>query len=292
MAIGNIHDVVADFGRAKEKKDAQAQPLLKTLANRQALGIIAPTPGHPAETKEPSMSKADATPSLQPIPEPRSWYDKKVQHTVGMFNAMIHHDLLHLFPPNLTAAAVRKELMAAVAGDQARGKARGTYHISVEDRRAIEAEAAPVFTRVTSLIEGGMPIGTAGRANYFPVDNANPTEGDLLVSYGIGTAKHGWPRLPNGWTAEYLQGLGTRLNQAQDQTDSSAAGRSGQTKASQNLGRDLAKTRTRLRQLLVGWFGTTSAELLAFGLQPRKPGPGRRAKAKSAAPMVVESPPT
>lgn len=224
-----------------------------------------------------------AAPAIEPIPFTGAVHDKKLQHIVGMFNAMVQHGLVDLFPPNLPAAMVRAELAEAVKSDEARGKARGTYHISVEDRRVLEQEAAPVSARMGLLIEGGMPIGTPGRADYFPVENSNPTEGDLLISYGRGTQKHGWPRLPNGWTPAYVQDLGTRLNQAQDHTGASAAGRSGQSKASKSISRNVSKLRTRMRQLLEGWFGTASAELLKFGLQPRKPATGRRPKAKIAA---------
>lgn len=228
------------------------------------------------------MTKPTA-PAIDPIPLTAAAHDKKLQHTVGMFNAMIQHDVLHLFPANLSAAMVRTELADAVKSDEARGKARGTYHISVEDRRAVEAEAELVMARLRLLIEGGMPIGTPGRADFYPVENSNPTDGDVLISYGKGTQKHGWPRLPNGWTPNYVQDLGTRLNQAQDHAGASAAGRSGQTKASKSISRNVSKLRTRMRQLLEGWFGTASAELMKFGLQPRKPPTGRRPKAKGAA---------
>lgn len=209
-------------------------------------------------------------------------FDKDLQFTVGMLNAIVANDLLDILPPGL-GATFRAELVAAVAADQARGTARGEFHGSIEERRAVEEEAAPVLARVASLIEGGLPIGTPGRVDYFPVEDSNPTDGDLLVSFGKGTARKGWPKLPNGWTAEYLQALGTRLNKAQKQSTTSTKGRSGHTKVSKTIRRGVAKIRTRLRQLLIGWFGAASVELLKFGLQPRKPGPGRgRAKGKGA----------
>lgn len=206
-----------------------------------------------------------------------------MRHTAGTYNAIIAHDLLHLFPPAAPAWAAREVLIKAIAADQARGKAHTGYHLSVEERRAIVDEAAPVLKQVSSLIDGGLPIGTPGRVDYFPVGDNNPSEGDLLIAHGQGTAKHGWPRLPNGWTADYLINLGGRLNTAEMQQDDSTALRSGQVKVSAAKKNEITKLRTRMREMLEGWFGNGSAELLAFGFQPRKAGPGRRPKAKTAA---------
>lgn len=228
------------------------------------------------------MTKPTDPPGVAPIAVPSTVYDKSLLEAVQMFNAFVTNNLLFLFSPSFTAASVRAELLAALATDQARGKARGTFHMTVAERRAVEAEAALVLSHLTPTIDGGMPIGSAGRGDYFPIESTNPSQGDLLISFGEGTQKHGWPLLPNGWTPASLKELGLRRNAAQAQRDASAAGRSGQSKAALSVLRNVAKIRTRMRLLLVGWFGATSAELVRFGLQPRKPGPGRRAKAKVA----------
>lgn len=210
------------------------------------------------------------------IPKPQPWQNKPLQHAVGMFNAMVENGLLHLFPAVFPASAARAVLVQAIQADEARGQAHSAVTYSVEERRAIEDEAATVGSRVRSILDGGLPIGTPGRADYFPTETVNPSEGDLLISYGKGTKKNQWPTLPNQWTADYLIDLGTRWNKARAQADSSKEGRKGHARASKSVQRDVAALRTRMRQMLTGWFGVASTELLKFGLQPRKPSPGRR----------------
>lgn len=238
------------------------------------------------------MPKPTESEAVKTIVVPETIYDKLLHDTVLMFNAIVNFALLFLFSPVFKAETVRSDLVAALATDQARGKARGKYHMTVAERQQVVKETALVFAHLSPTIEGGMPIGSAFRGDYFPLENPNPSEGDLLISFAAGTAKHGWPTLPHGWTPAYLKDLGQRRNLVQAETDASAAGRSGQSKASQAVNRNVSKMRTAMRLLLIGWYGAQSAELLKFGLQPRKPGPGRRAKAKKAAPATQPTEPT
>ncbi len=237
------------------------------------------------------MPKQPDPAAVTPIDVPETVYDRVLHGTVLMFNAIILNALLFLFSPVFKAATVRADLLAALASDQARGKARGAYRMTAAERQAVEKETTFVFSHLSPTIEGGMPIGSAFRGDYFPLASTNPSTGDLLISFSEGTAKHGWPTLPHGWTPAYLKDLGQRSNVAQAQSEASAAGRSGQAKASQAVSRNVAKIRTSMRLLLVGWYGSQSAELLKFGLQPRKPGPGRRLKSKAKAPVAAQPAP-
>ncbi len=236
------------------------------------------------------MGKTDTTAtSTNPLAIPLADNLKNylLRDAIIAHNAMLSHNLIALYPEDLSPQVVHDDLLKHLNQLGVLGSA----HASVAESVQVQADALTrgtyIYGRVGGLIDKSYPAGTPGRASYHPTDNTDPTLGDLLIAAGKGILKKGRPPLPDGWTAQGLITLGEEVNKALAMRDASGKVRHGQSKAAAALIKRTREIRRRLRGLVTDWFGDTNPALVAFGVTPRGPRSGGRRKKVVAEPTLL-----
>ncbi len=216
------------------------------------------------------------------IDAPKTLKNQKLIDAIMVHDALLAQGLIAVFPDDLSPDVVHAALMAHLTEIGELGTARTGVSLAVEVRRDALTRGAATYKRVLDLIDAGFPIGTTGRAGYFPTGNTDPSLGDLLIAAGKGIAAKGKPALPEGWTAQSIQDLGVEVQTALQVRDEQGRQREGHSKATAALEKRTLEIRRRLRKAVTAWFGATSSKLIAFGITPRIPPGGRRRKHPAA----------
>ncbi len=235
------------------------------------------------------MGKTDttATPTNPlAIPLPDNLKDPLLRDAIVVHNAMYGHNLIALYPEDLTPEIVHADLLKHLNQLTTLGTARSDVTDAVQVRGDALTRGAYVYGRVGGLIDKSYPPGAPGRVIYHPTDTTDPTLGDLLIAAGKGILKKGRPPLPDGWTPQSLIALGEEVNKALLVRDATGKVRKGQSKATAALIKRTREIRRRLRGLVIDWFGATNPALVAFGITPRGPKTGGRRKKAASAPAV------
>lgn len=193
-------------------------------------------------------------------------------------NAMLSHNLIALYPEDLSAQVVHADLEKHVNQLGSLGSAHAGVATAVDVRQDVVARGKAIYARVAGIIDQSYPPGTPGRAAFHPTDNTDPTLGDLLIAAGKGILHKGRPPLPEGWTGQSLVTLGEAVNKALAVRDASGKVRHGQSLAAAALIKRTREIRRRLRGLVVQWYGESNPKLVEFGIAPRGPRVGGRRK--------------
>lgn len=230
--------------------------------------------------------KPTSNDKLGPIPMPSTNASVELREAITVFNAFQDDpDLAANFPDDLPAAVIHAHLTSAVKTSAEWGDARASLTKSVETKGDAVKRGTNAEKRVRGIVDAQFPNGTPGRSDYFPTDKTDPTLGDKLIAFGRGTAKHGKPKLPEGWTAASLQQLGAEVNAALTDRATRGVVRRGTADVVAVQAQRTQEIRRRLRAIVIEWFGPSSPKLLAFGIRPRRPTGGARRK-KAVAPVA------
>jgi hypothetical protein len=209
----------------------------------------------------------------------------ELREAVAVFNAILNDaDLLANLPEDLPATTIHAHLSAAVQTSAEWGDARANLSKAVETKSDAVKRGKAVEKRVRGIVEASYPPGTPGRSNYFPTDKTDPTLGDLLIAFGKGIEKAGRPKLPEGWTAAFLQQLGGEVNAALIDRATRGVVRKGTADAAAAQAQRTQEIRRRLRALVTEWYGPANTKLLAFSIRPRRPATGSRRRKTAVVP--------
>ena len=197
---------------------------------------------------------------------------------VQLVNAMCAQGLESAFPEDLPLDAVRSHLIQHGDASAAVGTARANVRQTVADRNKVHKNGKAVYARLLRIVNGSYPPGSAGRVDYFPVDNTDPSLGDLLLAVASGVEKRSRPPLPAGVTVAQVREIGNACNATLQARKKSGKAHGGAIPAADANDKRTAEIRRRLREVLSGLFGPSDGRLVEFGIKPRVFAGGRRRK--------------
>ena len=193
------------------------------------------------------------------------------------------------FSEDLTQEVCHTHLLAHLGALTTLSTLRSDTHTAVVVRDNAIEQGELIYSRALLLINSRYPVGSAKRADFFPLGDTNPNLGDLVHAAGQGAVKHKL-RLPLGYTGESLAALGVEVSAALVARDAKGSSRKGQAAATAGFVKKTKEIRKRLREAVIGWFGPSAQELLAYGIKPRKPAKGGRKAKNPPAPAPDPAP--
>lgn len=209
---------------------------------------------------------------------------------LSAFNGLIKKQEFDLFPADLPAAAVADHLTQHIQAEQGWRAAGHSEKVAVDVKSGTAAEGKALYGKLSKIINGALPPGTAGRNDYYPAGNAEHTPGELLQAAVAGFAKNSHPKLPAGWTLAQAQKLAADVLAAESARSSSSTARRGLSNANKNLDRRTREIRKRLRLIIEGVHGADSPVMLDYGIPvqgPRKPR-AKKAAGESKTPQALD----
>ena len=236
-------------------------------------------------TTKPGISTASATlPSLtRPAGAPKI-VSRDLRIAFAVYQELAARNQPDLFPPGLAPAAVHAQLQAHLDEELAHGAATKDQASAVKKRDQLEKKARELRLQVSDLLDASFPPSSPERGDFYPPNQADQPLSQFVLALASGIGRHGLVGLPQGLTAASIQALGTELAEAE-----SARAKAGQQKTSSSTARSNLEPQTaaiavRLSAMVRGYYGRSSKELAAYGLNVQTSPEGRRAprKAKKA----------
>ena len=210
---------------------------------------------------------------------------------LAVFNAMVKKGEFELFPADLSATAVADHLAQHAAAELGWRVAAQGERVAVDVRSGVAAEGKLLHGKLTKIINGALPPGSAGRNSYFPLGNGGHTPGEFLAAAVSGFAKNPQPKLPAGWTLAQAQKLADDVLAAESTRSTSSTARRGLSNANKNLDRRTREIRKRLRLIIEGVHGADSPAMLDYGIAVQGPhkSRGKKAAGDAKAPASLDS---
>ncbi len=224
------------------------------------------------------MKTAESLPALIALPD--TLKVTLVREAIQVYNGAVKlaadkTDPYDAFSDDLTQEVCHAHLIAHLGALTTLSALRGAVHTSVVVRDNAIEQGELIYSRALLLINSRYPVGAAKRDDFFPLGDTNPNLGDLLQAAGHGAVKHKL-RLPLGYTGESLMALGVEVSAALVAREAKGTSKKGQAAATAGLVKKTKEIRKRLREAVVGWLGASAAELVDYGIKPRKPRKGGR----------------
>ncbi len=230
-------------------------------------------------------AKPPADPALPPVIAMASTLKRpELAEAVAVYNGMIKRNDVLLFPDDLPADMVYAHLHGEVATEAGWQSAVKGETQAVEEKRDVMAEGKVAYAQLLKAVNNALPIGSVGRAEYFPAGNADHTPGELMVAMAAGYAKRAKPPVPKKYTLAGVQQLGADMVVAETSRDSSEAQRKGISASRKNAVRQTREIRKRLRGAVQTHYGADSTDMLFYGI----PVKGPRKSPKKAKVVAIE----
>ena len=238
------------------------------------------------------MKTAESLPALIALPD--TLKVTLVREAIQVYNGAVKlaaqkTDPYDAFPDDLTQEICHAHLIAHLGALTMLTTLRGAVHTSIVVRDNAIEQGELIYSRALLLIHSRYPVGAAKHGDFFPLGDTHPNLGDLLQAAGHGAVKHKL-RLPLGYTGESLVALGVEVSAALVARDAKGTSKKGQAAATAGLVKKTKEIRKRLREAVVGWLGTSAAELVDYGIKPRKPRKGGRKSKNVPAPAPEPMP--
>ncbi len=144
--------------------------------------------------------------------------------------------------------------------------------VAIEKQTKARKEARVLLRRAEQWLSGVFDDGAVGALDFVPPGPGPHDEAQRLNAFLSGLAKHpdAAKKLPAALTVKEITGKRVALETAVKAAEAAVKAKVSTGAQRATAAKKTAKLDARLVKFLRGWYGESSADLLAFGIKPKK----------------------